>query len=283
MQTPPPPSSPPASLPALLRRIDRVVLRLPSLAAGVKFYTETMGLHLVHQSTHFATLRCPDGKNELVIHDDPDQPAEAVYWLVDNVKEIYARRAELKLAFLSPPQQAARGFRAAVKDPFGTVLLLIDRSSDSHGVVEDAKAPGELFAGVEPRVAPKRDLLVKLYQKLGRTADDLPYTPHFESLYGPYAEAHPDPKPSRAETWRHLLNLRKGGKLPKLGEAKSRPPTVTPEELASLKLLMGPDLGRRDRLPYTEQFDKLVDEFNRKLPRKLSPHLVWRLVATMAK
>ena len=116
-----------------------------------------------------------------------------------------------------------------------------------------------------------------------RTADDLPYTPHFESLYGPYAQSHPDPKPSRAETWRHLLNLRKGGKLPKLGEAKSRPPTVTPEEITALKALIGDDLGRRDRLPYTERFDNLVDEFNRTLPRKLSPHLVWRLVATLAK
>lgn len=268
----------------MLRRIDRILLRVPSLPSGVRFYTEVMGLQIVHQSTHFATLRCPHDQTEMVLHDDPDQPAEAVYWLVDDVRDIYTRRADLKLTFLSPPQQAARGLRATVKDPFGTVLFLIDRSSDTTpGQVEDAKAPGELFAGTEPRVAPKRDLLVKLYQQLGRTADDLPYTPHFESLYGPYAEAHPDPKPSRSETWRHLLNLRKGGKLPKLGEAKSRPPTVTPEEVAALKALLGPDLGKRDRLPYTERFDKLVDEFNRSLPRKLSPHLVWRLVATLAK
>ena len=267
----------------MLRRIDRIVLRIPSLAAGVRFYTDVMGLQIVHQSTHFATLRCREDKTELVLHDDPDQPAEAVYWLVDDVREVYARRAELKLTFLSPPQQAVRGFRAAVKDPFGTLLFLIDRSTGGPAEPEDAKAPGELFAGVEPRIAPKRDLLIKLYQELGRTADDLPYTPHFESLHGPYAAAHPDPKPSRSETWRHLLNLRKGGKHPKLGETKSRPPTVTPEEVAALKALLGPDLGKRDRLPYTERFDKLVDEFNRTLPRKLSPHLVWRLVATLAK
>ena len=260
-----------------------MVLRVAGLPAAVKFYREVMGLELIHESAHFATLRFAEDKTELVLHNDPDQPAEAVYWLVDDVRAIYQQRAEHKLIFLSPPTQAARGFRAAVKDPFGTVLFLIDRSLDSEGQVEDAKAPGQLFAGVEPQIAPKRDLLIKLYQQLGRTADDLPYTPHFESLYAPYAEAHPDPKPSRAETWRHLLNLRKGGKLPKLGEAKSRPPTVTPEEVAALKALIGDDLGRRDRLPYTERFDNLVDEFNRTLPRKLSPHLVWRLVATLAK
>ena len=32
-----------------------------------------------------------------------------------------------------------------------------------------------------------------------------------------------------------------------------------------------------------ERFDKLVDEFNENRQPKLSPHLVWRLVATLAK
>src|SRR3954453_1039551 len=110
-------------------------------------------------------------------------------------------------------------------------------SGDDH--VEDAKPAGGLFAGVEHRVAAKKDALIKLYQKLGRTADDLPYTPHFESLYEPYAAHYTDPKPSRAEVWRHLLNLRKAGKLPKLGEARSKPPDVSPEDRELLRKLLG--------------------------------------------
>ena len=47
--------------------------------------------------------------------------------------------------------------------------------------------------------------------------------------------------------------------------------------------MLGSDIGRRDRLPYTKRFDGIVDEFNKTLPRKISPHLVWRLVATLAK
>ena len=35
--------------------------------------------------------------------------------------------------------------------------------------------------------------------------------------------------------------------------------------------------------PYTKRFDELVDEFNKSQDRPLSPHLVWRLVATLAK
>jgi hypothetical protein len=43
-------------------------------------------------------------------------------------------------------------------------------------------------------------------------------------------------------------------------------------------------MGKRDRLPYTQKFDRIVDEFNKgRVGRRLSPHLVWRLVATLAK
>ena len=47
--------------------------------------------------------------------------------------------------------------------------------------------------------------------------------------------------------------------------------------------MLGKDIGKRDRLPYTTRFDQLVDEFNKTQGRPLSPHLVWRLVATLAK
>ena len=58
---------------------------------------------------------------------------------------------------------------------------------------------------------------------------------------------------------------------------------MSAEARAALREMLGEDVGRRDRLPYTERFDKLVDEFNRAQRMRLSPHLVWRLVATLAK
>src|SRR5439155_246950 len=85
--------------------------------------------------------------------------------------ELDGRREELKLKFAGPPAPIARGFRATVKDPFGNVMLLLDRAADGAGdLVEDAKSGGSLFAGVEQRVAVKRDLLIKVYQEIGRTA-----------------------------------------------------------------------------------------------------------------
>jgi catechol 2,3-dioxygenase-like lactoylglutathione lyase family enzyme len=270
----------------MLRRIDRFLLRVPSLEAAVRYYRDVLGLTLIRQEQRLASFHLSDHVSELVLHVDPDLPAEAVYFLVDDVREMYERREELQLQFVSRPTPASRGYRAAVKDPFGHVLMLLDRSGDPdqpHHTIEDAKPPGGLFAGVEQRTAVKKDLLIKLYQQIGRTADDLPYTPHFESLYQPYIAQHPDPKPSRAEVWRHLLNLRKGGKLPKLGEARSTPPEISPEAREILRGLLSKEIGKRDRLPYTERFDQIVEEFNRSQERPIAPHLVWRLVATIAK
>jgi catechol 2,3-dioxygenase-like lactoylglutathione lyase family enzyme len=272
----------------MLRRIDRMVLRVPNLVSAVSYYRDVLGMKLIREETRVASLKFRDDDAELILHSDPDLPAEAIYLLVDDVRDLHARRDELKLKFVSPPARVTRGYRATVKDPFGTVLQLLDRSDESpHGAngaqVEDAKSPGALFDGVTPKLPVKRELLIRLYEKLGRTADDLPYTPHFESLFEPYAAAFDDARPDRVEVWRHLLNLRKAGNLPKLGEARSRPPKVSDEAREHLRELLADDIGKRDRLPYTARFEQIVEEFNRQETRKLSPHLVWRLVATLAK
>lgn len=268
----------------MLKKIDRILLRVPQLESAVRYYKNSLGLRLLRQQATIANFQLPDCDTELVLHTDVDLPAEAIYYLVDDVRELYARRDTLKLKFSGPPLPVTKGFRATAKDPFGNVLLLLDRSAETAGAkeIEDAKPAGTLFAGVEQKVAVKRDLLNQIYEKLGRTADDLPYTPHFESLYSSYG-AQLDPKPTRQEVWRHLLNLRKAGKLPKLGDAKSKPPKVDDEARVKLRELLGKDVGKRDRLPYTDRFDEIVDAFNRTQSRRLSPHLVWRLVATLAK
>ena len=268
----------------MLRKIDRILLRIPSLPAAVRYYTQVLGLQLLKQDHRLASLKFPDSDTELILHIDPDLPAEATYYRVDDVQDFYARRDELKMTFVSPPSQASRGWRATVKDPFGNVLLIIDRCADHPVAIEDAKPAGSLFAGVVPRVDAKKPALIAAYEQIGRTADDLPYTPHFETLHRIYIDSMPDPKPTRSETWRHLLNLRKKkGILPKLGKARSIPPEITPDARARLLELLGDYIGKRDRLPYTDRFDALVDEFNKTQGRPISPHRVWRLVATLAK
>jgi catechol 2,3-dioxygenase-like lactoylglutathione lyase family enzyme len=269
----------------MLRRIDRLILRVPSIETAVRYYRDVLRLKLIRQEKLVASFAMADGVTELVLRADPDQPADEIYYLVDDVRDLYRRRDALQLKFVQAPQQVGRGFKAAVKDPFGNILLLLDRTSESGGTstVEDAAAPTALFAGIEPKIPAKREWLVRLYEQIGRTADDLPYTPQFEKLFDQYGQKHSDPKPTRKEVWRHLLNLRKGGKLPRLGEARSESPEVSDEAEEILRKLLGEDIGKRDRLPYTDRFNELVDAFNKTQPRPISPHLVWRLVAKLAK
>src|SRR5579862_7016198 len=94
----------PPSLPnKMLRRIDRLILRVPGLESAVRYYRDVLGMTLIRHDAHLASFRLGEGPAELILHDDPDQPADAVYFLVDDVRDLYARRDELKLKFMSPP------------------------------------------------------------------------------------------------------------------------------------------------------------------------------------
>ena len=115
----------------MIRKIDRVILRVPSLEAAVRYYQGTLGMKLLRQDARVASFRLSDDDSELVLHSDADLPAEATYYLVDDVRDLYRRRESLKLSFTSPPSPVSRGYKATVRDPFGTVLLLLDRQTES--------------------------------------------------------------------------------------------------------------------------------------------------------
>src|ERR1700723_798823 len=176
-------------------------------------------MEALRQGRRAAALLRADGVTENVLRAEPDQPAEEIYYLDYGARDLRHWRDKLQLKFINPPRPTAHGYRAAVKDPFGNVLMLLDRTAARAGAnaPEDAATPTMLFSGIEPAVPAKRRLLAAVYEKIGRTADDLPYTPQFEELFNLYASQLPEPKPTHREVWRHLLNLRKAGKLPKLG------------------------------------------------------------------
>lgn len=272
-------------MPAVLKCVERIVMRVDNLSAAAKFYSGTLGLTLDRQTGHAAALRFTQGDTELVLHNDRQRPDVEVVLGVDDVQALYDRRDELGLTFLTPPQLAGRGHRATLRDPFGHVLTVADRG-DAPAAKTQSAAPGSgaLFDDAPPEdSAADKAALIAVYEKIGRTADDLPYTPHFERLHTMYARQIKGRKPDHSAVWRQLLTLRKAGKLPKLGVAVSKPPPLDPADKKRLKELLGPDVGKRDRLPYTDRFDAIVAEFNKGFARAFSPHVVWRLVATLAK
>lgn len=268
----------------MLRRVGRILFRVPQLESAVGYYRDVLGMKLLRHEKRLAVFQMGDHQTELVLHTDEDRPAEEMYLLVDDVRGLFERREELELNFVQSPLAGARGYHATVRDPFGTVLQLADHSLEgAHQHLPDEAPSQGLFAGVELQTEPQRERLVRLYELTARTADDLPYTAQFEKLYDDYVEELAEPRPSRAEVWRHLLNLRKAGRLARVGDARSRPPKLDEPERARLRHALGDDAGRRDRLPYTERFNAIVDEFNHGRARPLSPHQVWRAIATIAK
>ena len=268
----------------LLRSVDRIQLRVDNVTAAARFYTETLGLKLDRRTGHAAALRFQSGDTELILHDDRQKPDVEIVLAVADVDSLYDRREELGLTFLSAPTPSGKGKRATLRDPFGVVLAIADRGEHPASATRVAAAHGVLFDDAPPADAPgDRAALIAVYEKIGRTADDLPYTPHFERLHAMYARKFKSNAPDHSAVWRQLLAIRKAGKLPKLGQAATRPPVLDDADKLRLRELLGPDLGKRDRLPYTERFDRLVEQFNRGFARGLSPHVVWRLVATLAK
>ncbi|MEM9066544.1 MAG: acetylxylan esterase [Planctomycetota bacterium] len=153
--------------------------------------------------------------------------------------------------------------------------------SDEHGA---SGSQERLFADDGTWTDADDTRLLAAYETAGRTLDDLPYTPEFEKLLAASDAASKGRSPR--DVLARLLNLRKAGNLPKLGRAGSSPVRVDPEEEARLGELVAEcagAMGSRDRLPYTEAFDTLVERFNAETGRSLSPHELWRLVARLAK
>jgi hypothetical protein len=134
----------------------------------------------------------------------------------------------------------------------------------------------------EPARAEAEQALIVAYQSTGRTLDDLPYTDDFARLHRSLPRGSGDQR----QVFHRLHNLRKAGKLPRLGKPETMPPKITAEEEEALRGLVVRavgTLGQRDRLPYTSAMDALVQQFNAASGRSLDPHTVWRLVAKLAK
>ncbi len=270
----------------VFKSVDRILLRVPNVASATKFYVDVLGLTLDRQQPSAAAMKFESGDTELILHDDARRADMEVVFNVDDVRAMYEIRSDLKVDFVSTPIEAGQGYKATIRDPFGNLLTIIDHTRDtSRDEIVTTQTEGALFDDVpDEDPAQDRDALVAIYTEIGRTADDLPYTRHFEELYSKYTRNLSEPKPTPSEVWRQLLTLRKKkGGLPKLGPAISKPPAITPEQKEQLRHLLGDEIGRRDRLPYTEAFDKLVIDFNKLFARPFTPHIIWRLVATLAK
>ncbi|MGP1272399.1 MAG: hypothetical protein ACTS22_03620 [Phycisphaerales bacterium] len=145
-------------------------------------------------------------------------------------------------------------------------------------------ATGGTLFGPEPSRDASDEAIVAAYAQTGRTLDDLPYTPEFESLLELVLAS--DPVATHRGVFHRLHTLRKSGKLVRLGRAASSPPRLSEEHetlLVDLVITEAGSLGQRDRLPYTDGFDRVAGVFAAQTGLQLTHHDLWRVIAKLAK
>lgn len=139
----------------------------------------------------------------------------------------------------------------------------------------------ESLFGDDPGLSQADDTLVGVYERSGRTLDDLPYTEEFDVICRSL-----DRRGDERAVLQRLMNLRKAGKLPRMGRAETMAVRLTDEEEAVLRDLLREQLGTtgaRDTLPFTPAFDALHSSFYSRTGRELERHTLWRLVCKLAK
>ncbi|NIK60979.1 VOC family protein [Kribbella shirazensis] len=123
----------------VLRSVDAVVLTVPDLDAGLRFYRDGLGHDLLWRNDDLgqAGLRCPESATEIVLSTGlPPEPN----WLVRSVDEAVEVITAAGGQLLSGPGEIPVGRVATVSDPFGNRLVLVDLSkglytTDQHGQV----------------------------------------------------------------------------------------------------------------------------------------------------
>jgi len=111
----------------VLRKIDCVMVRVEDLDAAVAYYQEVFGLRLHWRTGSQVGLGMSETDAEIVLHTEPDIPREAsVHYLVDDVTSAVKHLAAHGCTILVAPFEITIGKCAAVADPFGNTLHILD-------------------------------------------------------------------------------------------------------------------------------------------------------------
>ena len=109
--------------PPLLRGVDAVVLRVPSLEEGLAFYRDALGHELLWRTDTMLALGFGESETELVLALDVGPETDL---LVDSVEDAVAAITQAGGTLVAGPDDIAVGKVAVVTDPFGNRLTLVD-------------------------------------------------------------------------------------------------------------------------------------------------------------
>ena len=117
--------------PALLRKVDAVTVRVPTIDEGLTFYRDGLGhrLRWRNDSIGQAGLTLPDSDTELVLTTQHNYEPN---WLVESVDDAVHQFATNGGAVVVEPTSIPVGRLAVVRDPFDNVLVLLDLSAGTY-------------------------------------------------------------------------------------------------------------------------------------------------------
>ena len=125
----------------MLRKIDCVMIRVDDLEAAKHYYAEVFGLRPLWQNQNSIGLGFPETDAEIVLHTDPGIPSKVeVHYLVDDVISAVQTLAAKGCTVEVEPFDIQIGKCAVIRDPFGTILCILDMSKGpiENNLVDDS-------------------------------------------------------------------------------------------------------------------------------------------------
>ena len=131
----------------LFRGVDAVVLRVPDLEDGIRFY-EGLGHRLRWRTETQAGLSMGE-RTELVVSTAHDAETDL---LVEDVPAALRQVVAAGGTVTAGPIELPVGRLAVVRDPFGNVLTLVDLSQGRYQVDERQRVTGVRQSATEPEL-----------------------------------------------------------------------------------------------------------------------------------
>jgi predicted enzyme related to lactoylglutathione lyase len=124
----------------IIRKIDCIRIYVPDLEAGLSFYRDKLGHHLIWRTDHALGLRLPETDAEIVLEDE--YKVYEVDFKVDSVEEAVRRLTEAGAKIRVPPFDIPIGRCAVILDPWGNPFVLLDTSKGVYATDENGNVIG---------------------------------------------------------------------------------------------------------------------------------------------
>ena len=123
----------------LIKGVDAVLLRVPSLDEGLAFYRERLGHELLWRTADAAGLALGEGSAEMVLVTNREPETDL---LVESVEEASRDFVAAGGSVVRGPFDIPVGRGLVVSDPFGNELVLLELSKGRYVTDDEGNVTG---------------------------------------------------------------------------------------------------------------------------------------------